>query len=83
MGISGYVWDVCGCVQVCMGVSGCTRVCVGMHGCSVGVCGCGRVCMIVCVDLHRGEFSEFLPENRVPTSADFNKYPIRIFFLQS
>ena len=27
------------------------------------------------------EFSEFLPENRVPTSADFNTYPIRIFSL--
>ena len=27
------------------------------------------------------EFSEFLPENRVPTSADFNTYPIRIFFI--
>ena len=26
------------------------------------------------------EFSEFLPENRVPTSADFNTYPIQIFF---
>ena len=26
------------------------------------------------------EFSEFLPENRVPTSADFNTFPIRIFF---
>ena len=25
------------------------------------------------------EFSEFLPENRVPTSADFNTYPIQIF----
>ena len=25
------------------------------------------------------EFSEFLPENRVPTSAEFNTYPIRIF----
>ena len=25
------------------------------------------------------EFSEFLLENRVPTSADFNTYPIRIF----
>ena len=25
------------------------------------------------------EFSEFLPENRVSTSADFNTYPIRIF----
>ena len=28
------------------------------------------------------EFSEFLPENRVPTSVDFNTYPIRIFFTQ-
>ena len=28
------------------------------------------------------EFSEFLPENRVPTSADFNTYPIRIFSTQ-
>ena len=27
------------------------------------------------------EFSEFLLENRVPTSADFNTYPIRIFVL--
>ena len=27
------------------------------------------------------EFSEFLPENRVPTSADFNTYPIRIFYI--
>ena len=27
------------------------------------------------------EFSEFLLENRVPTSADFNTYPIRIFLL--
>ena len=29
------------------------------------------------------EFSEFLPESRVPTSADFNTYPIRIFFKKS
>ena len=27
------------------------------------------------------EFSEFLLENRVPTSADFNMYPIRIFLI--
>ena len=27
------------------------------------------------------EFSEFLPENRVPTSADFNTYPIRFFLM--
>ena len=25
------------------------------------------------------EFSEFLLENRVPTSVDFNAFPIRIF----
>ena len=25
------------------------------------------------------EFSEYLLENRVPTSADFNTYPIRFF----
>ena len=29
------------------------------------------------------EFSEFLLENRVPTSADFNTYPIRIFICYS
>ena len=39
-----------------------------------GVGGCARVCECVW-----DEFSEFLPENRVPTSADFNTYPIRIF----
>ena len=27
------------------------------------------------------EFSEFLLENRVPTSADFNTYPIRILLV--
>ena len=39
----------------------------------VKVCGCLRVCTW-------DEFSEYLLENRVPTSADFNTYPIRIFF---
>ena len=29
------------------------------------------------------EFSEFLLENRVPTSADFNTFPIRIFWPQN
>ena len=37
---------------------------------------CARVCECVW-----DKFSEFLPENRVPTSADFNTYPIRIFYL--
>ena len=35
-------------------------------------------CMHMCVCVW-DEFSEFLLENRVPTSADFNTYPIRIF----
>ena len=63
------------------------RVCVGVRGYAllwVGVGGCAQVC----VDMHKcvhvcvcvwDEFSVFLPENRVPTSADFNTYPIRIF----
>ena len=42
-----------------------------------GVGGCARVCEYVW-----DEFSEFLPENRVLTSADFNTYPIRIFYSQ-
>ena len=54
-----------GCALVRSGA--CVWVCMGMGGCV-------RVC--TCVS---DEFSEFLPENRVPTSADFNTYPIRIF----
>ena len=62
------------CARVCMGVRGYARVCTG-------VCGCAQMCASVCVDMHAlwDEFSEFLLENRVPTSADFNTYPIRIF----
>ena len=62
---------VCG--SVCMDVRGCVQVWEGLHGYA-------RVCTGV-----RGYawvwdvFSEFLPENRVPTSADFNTFPIRIF----
>ena len=83
---------VCGCARVCMGVLWCGQVCagvcrsawvcVGVHG-YVGVRGCTRVCVgvrryaQVCACVW-DEFSEFLPENRVPTSADFNTYPIRI-----
>ena len=48
----------------------CVGVCAGVHGC-VRVC----VGMQVCV---WDDFSEYLLENRVPTSADFNTYPIRI-----
>ena len=74
---------VCSSVQVCTDVRGYARACVG-------VCMCAQVCRgvrgfvqvfvsaQVCVGVR--EFSEFLPENRVLTSADFNcTYPIRIF----
>ena len=40
-------------------------------------------CMQVCIGMHGcvwDESSEFLLETRVLTSADFNTYPIRIFF---
>ena len=49
-GISGYVWDMHGCVLVCVGVCGCARVCSGVLGCArvcSGVLGCARVCMVV------------------------------------
>ena len=82
---------VCGGVREC--AHGCARVCVGVGG-SAWVCGCVRRCARVCADVRgyaqlctgvRGYvwvwdvFSEFLLENRVPTSADFNTFPIRIF----
>ena len=66
-----------GCARVCKGVRGyaqCGRVCIGVHWCAqvcVKVYGCLRVCAW-------DEFSEYLLENWVPTSADFNTYPIRI-----
>ena len=60
---------VSGYAQVCSGVGGSAQVCAGVHGYA-------RVCASVW-----DEFSEFLLENRVPTSADFNTYPIRIFSL--
>ena len=61
------------CVSVCMGVLGCVQVWEGVHGYA-------RVCTSV-----RGYawvwdvFSEFLLENRVPTSADFNTYTNFLF----
>ena len=82
------VWvcaGVCGCVQVCISVHRCTRVCVGVHGwVDMGVRGCVCTGAGGCVWVWVGacvwdRFSEFLLENRVPTSADFNTYPIRIF----
>ena len=62
------VWagvSVYGCVCACVGE--CARVCTGARGC-VWLCACVW-----------DEFLGFLLENRVPTSADFNTYPIRIF----
>ena len=50
-------------------------VCTGVRWCV-----CGYAWVYACV---WDEISEFLLENRVPTSADFNTYPIRIFFLAS
>ena len=79
------------CYYYCTGMHGYARVCTGsvgvsagMHG-YVGGCGCVWVWASVggCLRLWAvvwDEFSEFLPENRVPTSADFNTYPIRIFY---
>ena len=74
------------CVQVYIHVRGWVMVCVGVHtrtwvGVGVHVCvwkfaevrGCLRVCVL-------DEFSEYLLETGVNTSADFNTYPIRIFF---
>ena len=59
------------CSGCACGVRRCRRVWGAVVGEGVG--GCARVCKYVW-----DEFSEFLPENRVPTSADFNTYPIRI-----
>ena len=89
---------VCGCVQVCTSVHRCTRVCVGVHGwvdmgvhgcVCTGAGGCVRVlpgvlwcaCVCVCACVW-DEFSEFHLENRVPKSADFNTYPIRMFLVK-
>ena len=51
----------------------------GAHSVRWGVRRCAWVCagMRGCV---WDDFSEYLLENRVPTSADFNTYPIRIFY---
>ena len=57
--------DVRRCVRVCAGVRRCAQVCTGVSG------------YVWVWDV----FSEFLLENRVPTSADFNTFPIRIFYI--
>ena len=63
---------VCLCARVC-------AVCAGVHGCvwmSAEVHKCLRVCVL-------DEFSEYLLETRVNTSADFNTFPLRIFYIGS
>ena len=68
-----------GCAWVCKGVRGYVQGCTvwaGVRKCAL-VCIEVRGCLRVCV---WDEFSEYLLENRVTTSADFNTYPIRIFF---
>ena len=59
---------MCGVCASGAGARGLAWIWVGVHGYAL-------VCAYVL-----DEFSEFLPENRVPISADFNTYPIRIFF---
>ena len=62
----GVCVGVCGCVRVCASVGKCTRVCIR-------VCGYGRECRVWAgVHIVWDEFSEFLLENRVSKSADFN-----------
>ena len=74
----GQVWlSVHRCVPVGTGVRKWAQVCSSVHWRTqvcVEVSGCLRVCVW-------DEFSEYLLENRVPTSADFNTYPIRIFLV--
>ena len=70
---------------ICAGVYRCAEVCVGEHEC-VQVCsdvwGYAWVCKGMCRCIW-DEFSEYLMETRVLTSADFHTYPIRIFFLSN
>ena len=69
---------------VCMGVCECAQVCMGGPGC---VWKCTHVCGYTWVCIGKGdcvwdEFSEYLLETRVLTSADFNTYPTRIFLIK-
>ena len=60
-------------VHTCTWVCACVRRCVRYAQVCMGVCGslqkCAGVCKCVCV---LDEFSEYLLETRVNTSADFN-----------
>ena len=96
MGVGGWVWaGMHGCGQVCMGVHRCTGCACGARVCAGGCMGVDGnreegVHQYAGGGLRRGawmsacvwdEFSKFLLENRVPTSADFNTHPRRFFFL--
>ena len=73
-GISGHQWVCVGCVRVCAGVQECAGLCASVRGCAQVCTGVRGYVWVWDV------FSEFLLENRVPTSADFNTFPIRIFY---
>ena len=79
------------CARLYAGVCAYTYICMGVHRSALecmGVCAGVRWFVQEYAGVYRSareftgvrEFSEFLPENRVLTSADFNMYPIRIFF---
>merc|ERR1711879_858133 len=66
------------CASVCTGVHGCAWVCASVRGCAwVCMCVCRLAWVWVGVQVYAlvcacvlDEFSEFLLENRVPTSVD-------------
>ena len=70
-GVRGYARVCAGirrsaqCGRMCTGVRKCALVCNGVHWCAL-VCAEVRGCLRVCV---WDDFSEYLLENRVPTSA--------------
>ena len=69
---------LCVCAVVCR----CVFIYIYMHGCAQECLGAQEYAGVYrSVRVFAGvrEFSEFLPENRILTSADFNMYPIRIF----
>ena len=74
--MSGYVWGVCGFMQVCgwvyESVRRCAQVCTGV-----------RRRALVCVKVFRGIWVclSMDLETRILISADFNPCPIRIFRL--
>ena len=83
------------CVWVCSGVCGYAQACMGMRKYTwhaqvcVGVCGCRQVCTGVCGSVQEcvgvyecvlDEFSEYLLETRVNTSAELICILYELFF---